>query len=249
MNLGLALDIIVLIVLFGSVLIAFFRGFIREVLTIFGIVGGILASYIGGPVLVPLMNDMMGVVEGADPVKYFGPITDVVVATGLAYAVVLITFSILFSVAGHYISKSAKKLGLGALDRTLGVVFGLVRGVLVLGIMYILPYHVIGEDEKKEYNLSDSRSLVYLETTTEWISGFLPKSAEDKIEQAQDSANNITDTRKKLEELDVLGNGVLPTSDDINHPTPKADGYEDEFRNKMDKLFEQSNDAAPNYNE
>ena len=62
-------DILVLAVLLISALIAFLRGFIREVLTITGVVGGLAAAYFGGPLLAPLMRGWLGVQEGVEPNK------------------------------------------------------------------------------------------------------------------------------------------------------------------------------------
>ena len=53
-------DLIVLFILFISAAIAFFRGFIKETLTIVGVVGGFLASLYGTPVISPILQEWIG---------------------------------------------------------------------------------------------------------------------------------------------------------------------------------------------
>ena len=49
--LTLVFDVVIIAILLISVLIAVLRGFIREVLTIFGVIGGVAAAYFLGPLL------------------------------------------------------------------------------------------------------------------------------------------------------------------------------------------------------
>lgn len=249
MDFGFFLDVGVLVVLLGSVLISLFRGFIREMLTIFGIVGGILAAYMFGPLLEPMMRGWMDVTPANEAEEFFGPVSNAMAATGFAYGAVLIVFAIIFSVIGHFISKGVRSLGLGALDRTLGVVFGVARGVLVLSIMYLLPYHILGDEEKEEY-FANSKTLPYLETSTAWVKGFMPEAANEKMEEADEKIGEASEMRKKLENIGVLGNGDSEKDEPQElRDTPQKEGYSDDFRDKMDALIEQNTDTSPAYNE
>ncbi len=259
MDLGLFVDIFVGLVLLVSVGIAFVRGFIREVLTIFAIVGGIAAAYVGGPLLSPVMRGWLGVEEGVEnPEKLFSMIPYPMLADILAYGAILVLFVIILSVISHFIAEFAKNLGLGALDRTLGVVFGIARAVLVLGFLY-LPFHVAASDEQKEEWFGASKSQVYLITTAEWMSAYLPKNVEEKMEEGIQQAGEVSGIRKKVQELGILGEpeknaaeegkqgGDSPKASDFPE---KKDGYTDEFRDKMDALFEDKIDNPPsNLNE
>ena len=49
-------DVIAALIMLASIGIAILRGFIREVLTIFGLVGGAVAAYVGGPLLTPTVR-------------------------------------------------------------------------------------------------------------------------------------------------------------------------------------------------
>ncbi len=254
MDLGLFVDIFVGLVVLVSVGIAFVRGFIREVLTVFGIVGGIIAAYIGGPLLSPIIRGWLGVEEGAETHEaLFGLVPYPMLADILAYGLILILFVIILSIISHYIAEFARNLGLGALDRSLGVVFGIARAVLVLGLLY-LPFHVAVSDEQKEEWFDGSHSSVYLEATAEWMSAYLPKNVEEKMEEGVKQAGDMSEMRKKVQELGVLGEPEKKAEERKDtvggdEKAPKSedgkDGYTDEFRNKMNELFEDKIDNTP----
>lgn len=259
-------DIAVIIILLGSAIIAFLRGFIREVLTIFGIVGGMIASYVGGPFFIPVTRGWFGIVEGEEPQKLFDIVPYPIMADALAYGMVLVVFVILLSIISHFLSEAAKKIGLGALDRTLGVVFGLARGVLVLGLLYLPFFYLVDEDQKKEW-FSDSKSQVYLEATSGWISSFIPEDAAQQVgDTVQQQAGKVSGAREALEQMDILGNqkklggsnttpdgespplynapaGAQNTDTTGNPPAAPAangDGYTDDFRNKMNQIIQET---------
>ncbi len=131
-------DIIAALIMLASIGIAILRGFIREILTIFGLVGGAVAAYIGGPLLAPTVQGWLGVVEGDEnPEMFFNMLPYPLLGNILSYAAIFIIFVILLSVLSHFLAESVKSLGLGAVDRTLGMVFGIARGILFLGLLYL----------------------------------------------------------------------------------------------------------------
>ncbi len=235
-------DIFVLIVVLASVIIAFLRGFIREVLTVFGIGGGIAASYVMSPLLIPSMRGWLGVSEEADAAKLFDIVSYTLLADILSYGAVLIAFVVILSIISHFIAEFAKNLGLGALDRTLGVVFGLIRAAFVLGLMY-LPFFYLAGDEQKDEWFKDSKTQIYLEISSSWIDGFIPKEVADNVVEGVETVKDVSETRKKLEDMDLL------KRESGNKSTPKKDGYSPEFRKDMDKLFEYNTDKSPSYND
>lgn len=249
MDMGLIVDIIVGFVVLASVLIAFYRGLIREVLTIFGIGGGLVASYIGGPLLLPITNNLLGVTEDGEVAYLFGILPYPILSFILSYGVVLIAFVIILSIISHFLSEFVKNLGLGALDRTLGIFFGVLRALLVLGLINLIPHYLLGDKQKEEW-FENSHTYVYLEKTSEWMASFYPKSDDDKdsesLEQKIDDTTNIvSETRKKLEEMDVLSS-MDDKDKAVNNDTSSQDGYRKEFRNKMDDLIEETiNEQVP----
>jgi membrane protein required for colicin V production len=237
------IDILVLLVLALSALIAFLRGFIREVLTIIGVLGGMVAAYYAGPHLLPIMEGWLGVDPNAeDPQKLFDIIPYTYVAAFLAYGSIFVIVVVILSIISHMIAEAVKSVGLGAIDRTLGVVFGLARGILLLGILY-LPVHLTIEQETRDGWFEGARSHVYIEMTAEVISGYLPEEAKQGIEDQVEEGSAAIEgkTRENLERMDLLKRNERPAQ------APAQDkGYNERQREEMDKLFEDfdENDAT-----
>ncbi len=112
-----ALGVVVISALFSLV-----RGFVREVLSIFAWVGAVVAALKLFPYVQPYVASVL-------------PQKNLVVfaSIGLVFIVVLIVLSIIAAAIGGLVRSSA----LSQLDRTLGLVFGVVRGAIIVCIAYI----------------------------------------------------------------------------------------------------------------
>lgn len=230
-------DILVLAVLLISALIAFLRGFIREVLTIAGVVGGLAAAYFGGPLLAPVVSGWFGVEEGVEPERLFGVLPYDIVADVVAYGSIFIIVVITLSILSHVLAEVAQNIGLGAIDRTLGFIFGALRGVVLLGLLY-LPVHLFIDDTAKNSWFENSRTHFYIERTSEALTSFLPEDAEEKAEEGLKKVEEMSNTKKKLEDLNILNSGKnTPTIK--NEELQEPQGYDEDFRDKMDELFEE----------
>lgn len=233
-------DLVILGVLLVSAVFAFLRGFIREVLTILGVVGGLAAALAFGRELVPLMGEWIGVDPKAEePQLMMGVVPYTIVADVLAYGSIFLIVVIILSVISNLLAGWARTIGLGAIDRTLGVIFGIARGVLVLAVLYLLPYLLFEEDSRKGW-FKDSRLIVYIEQTSSWLAEFLPDSVKNtNPAQVGDKANALTKaTRDKLKDLDLL------KGDEDSKPASNPDepGYGQETRQDMQELIEEQTD-------
>lgn len=239
------LDIAVLAVLLVSAIIAFLRGFIREVLTILGVVGGLAAAYFGGPHLSPVVRGMFTPGEGEEPEKFFDIIPYDVAADAIAYGSIFIIVVIVLSIASHFIAGWAKAIGLGAVDRTLGVMFGLVRGAVILGLLYLPAYMIVDKETRGDW-FKDSRTHFYLDASAGWMVSALPESFTDDIKKKTEEAGEsmAESTREKLQELDVLrSEGGEDALKDERAGPPKpvedpASGYGQDQRENLNELFE-----------
>ncbi len=229
-------DIVVLIILLISAGIAFMRGFIREVLTIAGVLGGLAAAYFGAPFLIPYMRGWMGVVEGEEPARLFEVLPYDVLADVLSYGAIFITVVIVLSILSHTLAEAARSIGLGAVDRTLGFIFGLVRGILLLGLLY-LPVHLFFDKSTKDSWFKDSKTHFYLEKTSEAMASLLPEDAAEDAEEAMKKAGEANGMREKLQSVDLLNGGKV--EDLKEEEAAKPSGYQEEFREQMDELFEE----------
>lgn len=231
------IDIVVALVVLSSALISFMRGFIREVLTIAGVVGGLLAAVFVGPSLAPTVRTWFGTDEdGENAKKLFDLIPMEVVADITTYGAIFVGVVIILSLLSHFIAGAAKAVGLGPVDRTLGVIFGVARGLILLGLFY-LPFHIMMGDKNKEEFFKGSQTHYFIEQIAQTMQQYLPEGDEVK-----DDANDII--KKKLEEQDLLGGKkdgpdakltITPLGDDKDDP--RGEGYKDEERERLDKLF------------
>lgn len=111
------LDYAILGVLAVSVVWGIWRGFVREVISLAGWVLAFLAA-----------NAVAGPLGDALPTSISSPEVRVLVA----FLIVFIFTLSIATVAGMLLSRLLKAAGLGGLDRTLGGLFGLARGVVIL---------------------------------------------------------------------------------------------------------------------
>jgi membrane protein required for colicin V production len=177
-----ALDIAVIAVILVSGLFAFARGFVKEVLSVGAWVGAGFAALYGLPYATPIAARFLpsGAVAEA--------------GAGLAvFLVALIALSILTSA----ISRRVKDSALSAVDRTLGLIFGLVRGVVLVCLAYIALGWVWPADKPQPQPqwIAGARTLPLLENGADRLRRLLPAQYREK---AQATAS---ETRRAAEQL------------------------------------------------
>ena len=237
-NISLISDIIIVAIMLISAGVAFFRGLIREVLTLAGVIGGVFVALIFGDNLIPTMEGWLGVGESEEPKELFGLIPYEFLAAVLAYGAVFLAFVIALSILSHFLSKAASAIGLGPIDRTLGILFGLARGLLLLAILY-MPLYLTFSDEAKEEWFGNSKLIPYIEMTSAEISSYFT-DGEEKYDTSKA-------TSKILDKFDIL-----KKIDPSEEPTPSEnlsedillesteDGYKENERDKLESLIEDS---------
>lgn len=229
MSISLLVDIGVILVLLISAGVSFYRGLIREVLTIVGVLGGALAAIMFGGAFKPIVYGWYGITPDQEKVDKIMDILPMDIAADItAYALIFLGVFILLQLASHFLSSSAHAIGLGPIDRTFGIFFGIARGILLLGVLY-LPFHLILSDENKKEWLSGSKTMFYVESVSEWLADFLP--------QDDDVKKNTEAARDKLQKIDILGDKKI-NKDPKESDAPADDGYSNQDRNGMDDLIE-----------
>lgn len=237
-------DAIVLGVLLVSAVFAFLRGFIREVLTILGVAGGLAAAIAFGEKLLPYMQNWLGYKPDAKEAQMVGGVIPLeAVAQALSYGSIFLIVVIILSIISHLLAGWARTIGLGAVDRTLGVIFGIARGVLVLAVLYLLPY-LLFEDASKNWTwLKDSKTIVYIEATSKWLAGFLPDYVRNpEAGDMQGRASSLAkDTREKLKDLELLKDDSKQT----DQPAIEEEGYGKDIRQNMRELILEQTEGVP----
>jgi membrane protein required for colicin V production len=116
-------DYAVLAIVGVSVLLSIMRGFVREVLALISWVVAFIVARLYALELVPLLPEAIPNEE----LKMLA-----------AFLIVFLTTLLLCSLLAIALSHIFKKVGLGWIDRGLGAVFGVLRGVLVVCILVLL---------------------------------------------------------------------------------------------------------------
>lgn len=111
------LDWICLAVLLVSLLVGAWRGLVVEVLS----VAGWLAAFVLAQWFAPDVAARLPMAGAAEPVRYAAGFVLVFVATLFVSALI-----------GFVLSKLLSAVGLGAINRLLGALFGVLRGVLLI---------------------------------------------------------------------------------------------------------------------
>ncbi len=121
-------DLAVLGILAISALLAFVRGLVREVLGLASWIGAIFAGVWAVPRVRPQFQEWIGMSPWVDPV---------------AFGVVFIVSLIVLMLICRWISALVRASAVGGLDRTLGLVFGLLRGAALIILAYIVAGMVV----------------------------------------------------------------------------------------------------------
>lgn len=152
------LDYMIIAVLLISASLSLIRGFTKEVLSITGwIVSGYAAIFFG-PSVKPLLANYVKI--------------DWAVNGGAMLIVFLITL-IAFSIGGTFIAKGMKASPLGPLDRTMGIIFGGLRGVFIVCMAYLGVSAVIPEEDHPAF-ITDAKLRPMLQTGSKAVVAIVP---------------------------------------------------------------------------
>ncbi len=209
-------DIAVIAVLAVSGVLAFARGFVHEVLSIVGWIGAIFATMYATPLLKPLM---MQVIDD----EFFAAL-----ALG---AIIFIATLVILSMLTKSISRKVKDSALGALDRALGLLFGLARGAIIICLAYIALEWVIPADEQGPW-VRDAKAIHMVEIGSGMIKALAPN--DDGADADKDTKKTDQTTRDKVQQM--FKDAITPKAE-----TPAGgdgDGYATKQRKELDKLFE-----------
>lgn len=158
-------DLVILAVIVFSGLLALMRGFVREVLSIGAWIGAGFFAYWAFPFVVDRFRGWIGNKDIADPVAF-----------GAMFVCSLIFLSIIAGIIGSVVRDSV----LGGVDRTLGVVFGVLRGAALVVFAYIAGGMVVTADRWPAPVLS-ARSLPYAYAGAVWATSFLPEEYRPRV--------------------------------------------------------------------
>ncbi len=155
------LDLALIAIMAISALFAVMRGFIREVLSLLSLAVSVLVAY--WAVITP---EIYAIAR-----QYVADDTLARAATGgVVFLVMLIVTSYITVRIGDMVADSA----LGAFDRTLALLYGLVRGLLLVVMAYMFYVWLVPVNKHESWVLK-ARTLPLIRATAEVVNGFLPE--------------------------------------------------------------------------
>lgn len=131
-------DAIVAVVIILSAILAYSRGFVREGLAIVGWIAAAVVAYMFADAARPLIAQL--------PVinKFLGDSCELATIGGFAavFALALVVFSIITPLFASVVQRSA----IGGLDQALGFLFGVLRGVVLVAVAFVVYDRVVAEE-------------------------------------------------------------------------------------------------------
>lgn len=158
------LDLIVIAVTLFSALLAMIRGFSREVLAVVSWVAAAAAAFFLYKSVVPLVQPYIASETVAT-----------IAAAGIVFVIVLIIVSIITMKMADFIIDSR----IGALDRSLGFVFGAARGILLLVVAMLFFNWLVAENQPEW--IANSKSKPWLESLGARLVAAMPEDPQGVI--------------------------------------------------------------------
>jgi membrane protein required for colicin V production len=159
------LDVALLAVMLISGLLAMIRGFMREVLSIAAWIIAALVTLYAFPRVLPMAK------------QYF---SNDIVANGVSIGGIFLLTLLIVSVITVRISDLVLDSRIGALDRTLGFLFGLGRGLIIVVVAFLFFAWLVPFKAQPAW-VQNAKSRVVLQGTGDWLKSMLPEDPESTI--------------------------------------------------------------------
>jgi len=220
-------DLIVIIILVISGIFAFVRGFVHEVLAVGSWVGAAFVTLYAYPVVQPMV---LGVIT----VEF---IASLVTGVGI-FLVTLVVFSVLTRILSNRIQQSS----LGALDRSLGLLFGFVRGAVIVVLAWLALDYMVGKEDRPGW-IEEARSRNLIEIGADMLLTLVPEELLERGDQAaEDARRRAEEVRRAEQTYQQLVSPLRKSGAEEEQPT-----YNEGMRDEIEKAIEglMSDETAP----
>lgn len=211
-------DLIVIIVLVVSGIFAFVRGFVHEVFAIGSWIAATFVTLYAFPHAQPM-------VERYIPTEFFASLV-----TGV---VIFLVSLILFSILTRLLSNRVQDSSLGALDRSLGLLFGFARGAVIVILAWIGLTFLMPEEEIFDW-VKTAKSRPLVERGADLLMTLVPEDLLDRGNEAAEEARRRAEELRRQEQ----------TYQQLVSPLRKADAppeqpeYNEDMRGEIEKAIE-----------
>lgn len=211
-------DVVVVLVILISGLFAFFRGLVHEVLAVISWLGAAMATLFGFPYAQPYAARLITVPLIAD------------MAAGVTiFLIALIVLSILTRIVSARIRNSA----LGPLDRSLGLIFGFLRGAVVVAVAWLVFAWLLPREDHPKW-ITEAKLRPLVEQSSVLLVSLLPERLRGEIGAQSGAARDDFEELRRLEQeyqnlLNPPAKGDAP---------PAEPGYNSRERDEMRRAIE-----------
>lgn len=250
------LDVVFLVIVGVSALVAIARGVTKELLSIIGWVLAGVSVYYLLPVVDPIMK------------KY---IASEVLSGLVSGMVILIMFCIFWVLAADKISTQIRFSKLSALDRILGFIFGIFRGVVIVILLQIMISSLIPEESQKGV-FAESRYFKLAGDAAGPIKGLIPEKwfddlkakgenlglgaakTDEKVEEEEAKDEEPSSAEKLNKAADTASDVLKKSGEELfnklvqpkveGEAEAKEDGYKKDETSDLDKLMDELEDKV-----
>ena len=159
-------DYAVVLVLIISAIFSTLRGMTREFLGLMGWLISIFIARLTASSVKDWLSDFIAV-DG---------LTEV-----LSWALPFAGTAVIWFIFASLIAPGLKRAGLGALDTWFGVIFGLIRGALLMTVFYVGSVLFVQSEDKLYPFMKDSQFSPYIHMITSGFSPFLPSDWQSRL--------------------------------------------------------------------
>lgn len=198
------LDLALIAIVLISALLSMVRGFTREILAIASWAAAFVAAYIFYPQLLPYLGDYIHKTE---------------LAIAAAVAIIFFAVLIVVSIVTVRISDAILDSKVGPLDRTLGFVFGALRGFL-LGVIAFMLFNYLAPKQQPAWVLN-AKTRPLLQASGEELVSALPENLATSIFKVLQKPKTGTD-EAPAEETDGVDANPNPGAADDQAATKPA---------------------------
>ena len=208
-----ALDLGVIAIVLVSTILALARGFVRELMTLLTWGGAALTAFW-------LWTPAWAIVANA--------VAQSLVVDAVTLVLVFLVPLIIYKLIASMLVRGVDESPLSGIDRLLGLVFGLVRGILVVAVLYLLAVRLVPPDDHPLW-VKQAWLLPEVQRAASVVDAMLPANFTAKslnaLETGAEKAHRLADPKNLLDGSPLL--------------SPRERGYGAASRSEMDQLVEQ----------
>lgn len=213
MDISTIIDAVILAIIAISVVVAFFRGFISEALSlvvwILAFVGSVMYYQDVGKMLPNLFGGSLNGISGEDSI--FGDL--------ISFAITFIGLLIVLGLVNLLITFILRRLSISWPDRLLGAIFGLLRGLFIVAIISLFIIESPFKDSEYWQNAKLTGAATSWANT---LASFIPENFLDSIntsviEPVKDTIHQNTDQLKAAATDSLIEQVTRPQEGASNH--------------------------------